>query len=334
MNSLPPNWQKWVAENVLLQVDPSALVKTLVENGFAQELATQEVAVAAAHPYIEAARSLARKIKKRDWLFEVYQALDRESPAANGVERTGIMSRAEFFGNYYANNRPVIMQGALDHWPALQLWTPEYLKERYGRATVEIQAGRKSDSRYELNSAQHKTLVRFADYIDMIVTGGPTNDFYMTANNGSRNLDALRGLWNDIDPLPEYLKEEPSNPGFFWFGPAGTVTPLHHDLTNNFMGQVRGRKLVKLISPNYLPFIYNHVHCYSQVDLDNIDYDHYPRFRNVKIIEMVLQPGDLLFLPVGWWHYVRGLDVTITMTFTNFRAGNEFSSFYATHHEI
>ena len=59
-----------------------------------------------------------------------------------------------------------------------------------------------------------------------------TNDFYLTANNNSSNRKVLPELWDDIGRLPEYLQaDQPS--GFFWMGPAGTVTPFHHDLTNN-----------------------------------------------------------------------------------------------------
>jgi ribosomal protein L16 Arg81 hydroxylase len=52
------------------------------------------------------------------------------------------------------------------------------------------------------------------------------------------------------------------------------------------------------------------------------------------VIDVVIGPGDLLFLPIGWWHYVRGLDVSITMTFTNFVFNNDFSSFYTTYNDI
>ena len=113
-------------------------------------------------------------------------------------------------------------------------------------------------------------------------------------------------------------------------GPAGTVTPVHHDLTNNFMAQVQGRKLIKLISPAHLPLLYNHHHCYSEVDLENIDYEKNPLFRDVTIHEITIEPGELFFLPVGWWHYVRGLDVTITITATNFRGRNDFRKDYQT----
>ncbi len=100
------------------------------------------------------------------------------------------------------------------------------------------------------------------------------------------------------------------------------------------MAQVRGRKLVRLIAPYELPDLYNSRHCYSAVDLDNVDYGRFPQFRNVRVIDVTIGPGDLLFLPVGWWHYVHGLDISVTMTFTNFVFDNDFYSFYSTYDNI
>jgi hypothetical protein len=71
----------------------------------------------------------------------------------------------------------------------------------------------------------------------------------------------LQELWDDIEGIPPYLVENDQNKGFFWFGPAGTITPLHHDLTNNFMVQICGRKHVKIIPAYELPYLYNHRHC-------------------------------------------------------------------------
>jgi ribosomal protein L16 Arg81 hydroxylase len=52
------------------------------------------------------------------------------------------------------------------------------------------------------------------------------------------------------------------------------------------------------------------------------------------VIDVEIGPGDLLFLPVGWWHHVRGLETSITMTFTNFVFDNDFYSIYKTYQEI
>ena len=168
----------------------------------------------------------------------------------------------------------------------------------------------------------------------MIESAGETNDFYMTANNSSSNRVALKELWQDIGRLPEYLNAQSADDGFLWLGPAGTRTPFHHDLTNNFMAQVMGRKLINLIPAYELPYVYNDRHCFTPVDGHSIDYERFPLMRNVQILECVLAPGEILFLPVGCWHYVEGLEVSITVSAINFQLENDFSSFYTTYNDV
>jgi ribosomal protein L16 Arg81 hydroxylase len=100
------------------------------------------------------------------------------------------------------------------------------------------------------------------------------------------------------------------------------------------MAQVRGHKRVRLVAPYDLARVRNDRHCYSRVDVEKPDLELYPEFRDVTVTEVEIGPGDLLFLPVGWWHHVRGLEVSITMTFTNFIFDNDFHSFYKTYREI
>jgi hypothetical protein len=335
-------WRRWVAENVLLRVEPTAIVDAMVREGFDRDTAVRELQAAWNHPYLAAAQGvgagpktgLENKLQKRDWVLEVYRRAARQATTFGQVLRVRQPSRQEFLDSYYSQNRPVVIEGALDDWPALTRWTPEYLKRRLGERVVEVQANRSSDADFEMNQGKLKKEMPFGQYVDLVESAGPTNDYYMTANNSGRNRESLQELWDDIVLLSDYLRDDPDNRGFFWYGPRGSVTPLHHDLTNNFMAQVRGRKLVRLVAPYELPDLYNHRHCYSQVNLDQVDYDRFPLFRNVKVVDVVIGPGDLLFLPVGWWHYVRGLDVTITMTFINFVFDNDFYSFYTTYQGI
>ncbi|CAD6556983.1 hypothetical protein LMG28140_06023 [Paraburkholderia metrosideri] len=250
------------------------------------------------------------------------------------IERRERLARDEFFEQYYFQNRPVIITGAFDFWPARKLWGFGYLRERCGDCEVEVQFGRESDENYEINQPSHKRMMRFADYVDLVARSGPTNDFYMTANNTSHNRAALAALWADVPVIAEYLDGESADNGFFWMGPAGTRTPFHHDLTNNFMAQVVGRKRIKLVPLSDTAQMANHLHCYSQVDGAAIDYERFPSMRHVQLIECTLSPGELLFLPIGWWHYVEGLDASVTMTYTNFLHANEFARRYDTYHEL
>lgn len=339
-------WRRWVAENVLLRNEPLSIVEAMIRAGVDRATAMREVQAAIDHPYIRAARqfhtsaagaagNLDAKIQKRDWVLECYRRTARQATTHGKVPRIPKLSRQTFLDNYYALNRPVVMTGAMDDWPAMTRWTAEELKRRFGDRVVSVQANRDNDANYELNSATLRTEMTFGEFVDITETISETNNYYITANNSETNRETLKDLWKDIIPFPEYLRDDdPANRGFFWFGPKGTVTPLHHDLTNNFMAQVRGRKLVRLIAPYELQNLYNNRHCYSAVNLDNIDYDQFPLFRNVTVIDVEIGPGDLLFLPVGWWHYVRGLETSITMTFTNFVFDNDFHSVYKTYQEI
>ena len=328
---IPDTWKQWIATNIALDQPADGLVKVLSDNGFSVDLARLEVETASVNPYVEAARSLVRQLHKKDWFFHLQRELE-ETSCGPLVPRKSRLSSDEFLTEYYSQNRPVIITDVLSRWPAMSKWNREYFQSTAGSQLVEIQAGRNRDPRYEINSAQHKQVIPFHEYVRLIYDAGQTNDYYMTANNSVVNEAALAALWQDVDLLPEYLvPEHRHGRSFFWMGPAGTVTPVHHDLTNNFMAQVIGRKLVKLISPAHLPLVYNDFHCYSAVDLNNIDYARYPLFKHVRIEEVVLEPGDLLFLPVGWWHHVTSLDVTVTLTFTNFRWSNDFTGYYKTY---
>ena len=327
-------WRRWIAENLLLDAAPSALHGVLVSHGFQADEATREIETALASPYFLGATRLRNRLRKREWILSVYSELHRMSAASGVVERRERLSREAFFEQYYFQNRPVIITGAFDFWPARSLWNWDYLRERCADREVEVQFGRESDANYEINQPMLKRMMRFADYVDLVEQSGPTNDFYMTANNTSYNRAALAALWTDVPPIDAYLDPASPDTGFFWMGPPGTKTPFHHDLTNNFMAQVIGRKHIKLVPLSDTPHMQNHLHCYSQVDGGAIDYESFPSVREAQLIECTLAPGELLFLPIGWWHYVEGLDASVTMTFTHFLRSNDFSRRYDTYHEL
>jgi ribosomal protein L16 Arg81 hydroxylase len=164
----------------------------------------------------------------------------------------------------------------------------------------------------------------------MVRNAGETNDFYLTANNSSSNRTVLSELWDDIVQIPEYLAADRPG-GFLWMGPRGTITPFHHDLTNNFMAQVIGRKRVRLAPSWDLPLMLNNLHCFSQVDGRVVPGATRPPVDEPQILEVVLNPGEVLFLPIGCLHYVHGIEISVTVSFTNFVFDNDFSSFYNTY---
>lgn len=49
----------------------------------------------------------------------------------------------------------------------------------------------------------------------------------------------------------------------------------------------------------------------------------FPLARNARTIEVALDAGDILFVPLGWWHQVTSLDFSVTLTYTNFLWPNQ-----------
>lgn len=326
------NWRRWIAENLMLGSAPPALSAIMVSNGISANEAQAEIDAALCSPYLHGARRMANRVAKRDWVLSIQSQLNRLGD--DSIPRRERLSGDEFLQQYYRSNRPVIITGMLEHFPARSKWTLDYFAGRFADRMVEVQFGRNSDTQYEMNSIAHKREVRFGDYIDMVRTCGSSNDFYMTANNDSKNRESLKELWDDVAALPEYLTDDVERRGFFWFGPAGTITPLHHDLTNNFMAQIMGRKRVRLVAPCELPRIYNVRHCFTDVDAKAVDLQRFPAMADVTIHDCLLEPGEILFLPVGWWHHVEALDISVTLAATNFRWNNDFYTNYPPNHDF
>jgi hypothetical protein len=335
--AMDDSWRGWIFENLSMGSAPPDLARIMDEAGVDPVAGARELEHALKSPYLPAAKRmhahLSNRVKKREWVLEIYQRLRALQPGAGEVPRKNRLGGEAFVADHYSLNLPVIITGMMCDWPALTAWTPDALRSRFGERQVEVQAGRTKDEAYEINSSAHKRTMRFDDFVDVISSGVRSNDHYMTANNSSKNKQALREMWADMRPLPEYLTPD-GDAGFLWIGPGGTITPFHHDLTNNFMAQVRGYKKVKLIAASELPHVYNHLHCYTQLDGGAPDYARYPRLRQARIIECTIGPGEILFVPVGWWHYVEALEPSITMSFTNFRAGNDFHTSYTTYSEV
>jgi len=322
---VPDNVKRWIALNKLLNQADDVMIQTLVKTGVEANLATEEVRAIATNPYFQVCRNFVQLLNKLESQLQIQSQLATLSSKSGTIERKSNLSRQEFLDNYYATNTPVILTNAMSNWQAMRLWTPNYLKHKYGRATVEIQANRQSDPEYEINLEKHKQTVLFGKYVDMVASAGESNDYYMVANNQNLERPEFKSLFDDIEMFPEYLNPaETSGRVFFWFGPAGTVTPLHHDPVNLILAQVSGRKRVRMISPEQTPLMYNHVGVFSKVDGENPDLEKYPLYKNVKIVEFILEPGEAIFIPVGWWHHVKSLEVSISVSFTNFVFPNHY----------
>ena len=325
LSQLSEEWRRWIFTNKQRKCNDEQLIATLISEGIDQEIARYAVKSTGveASPPLQSVDP--QQLQKLESIFTVKRQLGALSTASGQIERRDRISQQEFLENYYATNTPLVLTGMARDWPAMSKWTPDYIKANYGDVEVEVQLNRESNPDYEIEIAKHKQTMNLGTYTDWVTQGGMTNDFYMVANNGNLDRPELKGLFDDIQILPEFFNpEDCKGRVFFWFGPAGTITPLHHDCMNIMMAHIYGRKRWRLINPIYTPLLYNHIGVFSQIDLENPDITKFPLFKEVQVSEVVLSPGEILFVPVGWWHQVKGLDVTLSVSQTNFVFPNQY----------
>lgn len=320
---LPGNWRSWVAENLLLESDPEQIINDAVAAGISPNAIRKELKRAQRSPYVEGGRWVMQRMQKLESLLRIRVEVVRQNRTIDVPSRSRL-SASKFRERYYALNKPVKLLDMLDEWPAMQKWSPEYFRDTYGDQIVEITTARDSDRQYEINLDNHRSHVSLADFIDRIETD-EGNDSYLVANNKFFLQPGMKGLLSDVGPIPGYLSEKKrASHTYLWFGPGGTVTPLHHDTMNILFCQIYGRKLITLISPEESPWLYNELGVFSAVDFENPDLEVHPLYQHVDRIEVEMNPGEILFLPVGWWHHVRSLETSMSVSSTNFVFPNDY----------
>jgi len=322
---LPAAWRQWLAQALLQGVPRATVIETMASHGLDAGLVRAEIDEALQHPYLRAGLETRAHLLHGVHILGALDQLARLQPWARVVPRCSAPPRATFCEHYYAANRPVVLTGLMDDWAAMTRWTPDYLRSALGDEEVEIMADRQSDPAYEVNGGQHRRQIRFADYVDHVYDGTPSNDYYLVANNQFFQRPASEILLQDFTPFDEYL-DAARLPGrcFLWFGPAGTVTPLHHDPCNILIAQVSGRKQIKLVPSTQWENIYTTDSHISEIDCERPDFVRWPRFCHATPVNVTISPGEVLFLPVGWSHHVRALEPSISISFTNFVFPNDY----------
>ena len=314
-------WRVWLADNLLRGVSPVALQGMLVEHGVPPELAARSLQTALRSPELEAARGRI-VVAGRDALVG---RLRRSLLLLRGpqIERRTLPSPDEFLRSYYATGTPVVLTDVAARWPAFTTWSPAYLRDRFGDVELEIESGRAADPAPDLHFERLRGSATMAEFVDRVLAAGETNDLYLIANNRNLARPALRPLLADITLPAGYFDPSPDRAarcGALWFGPAGTVTALHHDTSNILFFQVVGRKRFRLYAPDEPAVLARGSGVYNELDPERDT----AALADAAVLDVTLAPGEALFIPVGWWHHVRALDLSISVAFNHFVWPNEF----------
>jgi len=227
------------------------------------------------------------------------------------------MDPVVFKEEFYLPQKPVVIRNLAKTWPAYHKWNWDYFKQLVGDKKVALYNNIKSDAYTPINTADdYKT---FGEYIDMI-SEGPA---------GWRIF-----LFNIFDHAPELVKDftwpEELVKGFvkkypmLFVGGATSITHMHFDIDMSHIlhTQFAGRKRVLLF-----PFSEQHKlyrkpwEVLSLADFSNyyadsskLDYERFPALKYAKGYEVILDHGDTLFMPAGYWHHMEYLDSGFAMS--------------------
>lgn len=198
-------------------------------------------------------------------------------------------------------SRPVVITG-LEPTPPCKDWTLDKLAEKYGDAIVRVRSATQKQNMREFVQELKEFIAN--PYDDMV-------EGFVKPYTEGRQLP--EEMWDDFGPL--FFNREDFIPPQLWLGAVPTHIPtssLHRDPHCGFLYQVIGRKRLDLYSADQAEFIYplkaynNYQPCWFRPE--NPDYDIYPKAKKAKATSVVLEPGQLLVQPAGWFHQVYALD--------------------------
>lgn len=213
---------------------------------------------------------------------------------------------------------PVVLCGLAREWPACtdgqHSWASlDYLRSVAGQRTVPVELGA-----HYMADGWSQQLMLFGEFLDRFIVK-VAEDGIVGYVAQTQLLQQIPALKRDI-LVPDYCSVggSPDVVIHAWFGPGGTVSPLHTDPKHNLLTQVVGYKYVRLYSRHNDAFVYpcaGKMSNTSQVDVTNPDLTAFPLFAKATYTDCILQPGDSLYIPPKCWHYVRSLSVSFSVSF-------------------
>jgi hypothetical protein len=233
---------------------------------------------------------------------EAIRAASAVLPVVHEIARIGPQKTAAFRERARAG-LPFIMTGMASRWP-LSAMSVQALREHFGQLPVRARVGDYINTAFAPDRAmQDMTLV---DYLDRALADESGLPPYLG------NLE-LREL-NRLCHWPNFF--EKMGPPRFWIGPAGCITPLHCDYDDNVFAQVWGSKRVWLAPPHHDQYLYpkeaNAILFGSPFDPDHPDLERFPLARQAALVCCEVQPGEMLYIPAGWYHQVSSLTFSLS----------------------
>lgn len=304
LDGIEPAWIAWATENLLRGAEPASVTAVLAEKGL-EERANAVVQALMASPILQGAGRLVRRSAAIEQAGRLHRSFER----LHTLE-VSALDEATFFRDAWTAHRPLVFRQGASHWAP---WSLEDLEARFGGAQIEVMRGRSQHQRWWHHREALGTRMPLAELLELMRTT-EGDDVYGVGRNDV--LDAIPALKAELGSLPGIGSDPHAR---LWIGPAGTFTPLHHDQSAAWLVQRVGRKRVWIASP-LEPALFDTAE--GVFNLHDARRPAQGDLAEVHWFEVVIEPGDAVFLPAGWWHQVLAETPSVSVSLGGFRWPN------------
>ncbi|WP_323787250.1 cupin-like domain-containing protein [Psychroserpens sp.] len=227
------------------------------------------------------------------------------------IPRVKNITKEEFITNYLKPQKPVVIEHFIEDWPAYNKWSLDYMKSVAGNKIVPLYDDRPVDYKDGFNDPHAK--MKMSEYVDLL-KNEPTKYRIF--------------LWNILKEIPQ-LQKDFTYPDFglklmkslpmLFFGGENSHTFMHYDidLANIFHFHFEGKKLCILFDQKQNEYLYKIPHSLitrEDIDFSNPDFNKWPALKQAKGWQCQLNHGEVLYMPEGYWHYMKYLTPGLSMS--------------------
>ncbi|XZF15452.1 cupin-like domain-containing protein [Chitinophagaceae bacterium MMS25-I14] len=237
------------------------------------------------------------------------------------IDRTEDISPEEFREKYLLPQRPVIIRKLARQWPAYEKWNWDYFKKLVGSVQVGVYNNIRAGAKVPVNGADD--YMQFGDYLDLIQKG-PVELRIFLFNIFKYAPHIVEDFTFPEEYMHSFLKKYP----MLFVGGAGSIAHMHYDidLSHIFHTQFIGRKRILLLANDQSPLIYRMPSTVesaaSFVDWhEHLDTEKFPALDYAQAYTTILEHGDTLFMPSGYWHHMQYMDSGFAMSLRALPAG-------------
>ncbi|AVI50834.1 cupin [Pukyongia salina] len=227
------------------------------------------------------------------------------------IDRVATITREDFLKNYFKPQKPVIIERFIEDWPAYHKWNLDYMAEVAGEKEVPLYDDRPVDYKDGFNEPHARMKMR--DYIALLKREPTKYRIF---------------LWNILKEIPQ-LQEDYKWPDFglrlmkglpmLFFGGENSYTFMHYDidLANIFHFHFHGKKQVILFDQDQNDYLYKIPHSLitrEDINFADPDLEKWPALKMAKGFIGNLEHGNVLYMPEGYWHYMRYITPGFSMS--------------------